>query len=63
MCLLSRHAAPTQINFPLLQIFLQGGVDHDGNVNARLNQGWAPSSVTKVQAQASILDAVGFMYS
>lgn len=31
---------------------MQGGVDHDGNVNARLNQGWSANNVTKVQAQA-----------
>lgn len=34
-----------------MKIFLQGGVDHDGNVNARLNQGWTPGNITKVQAQ------------
>lgn len=34
-----------------VKIFLQGGVDHDGNVNARLNQGWTPGNITKVQAQ------------
>ncbi|KAF9005661.1 eukaryotic porin/Tom40 [Cyathus striatus] len=35
------------------KVFLQGGVDHDGNVNVRLNQGWTTSHVTKVQAQLS----------
>ncbi|KAF9264670.1 hypothetical protein L218DRAFT_196546 [Marasmius fiardii PR-910] len=33
------------------KVFLQGGVDHEGNVNARMNQGWTPSHVTKMQAQ------------
>ena len=37
---------------PAPQVFMQGGVDHDGNVNARLNQGWSANNVTKVQAQA-----------
>ncbi|KAK0450887.1 eukaryotic porin-domain-containing protein [Armillaria borealis] len=35
------------------KVFLQGGVDHDGNVNARLNQGWSPGNVSKFQAQMS----------
>ncbi len=26
-------------------------MDHDGNVNARLNQGWSPGNVSKFQAQ------------
>ncbi|EGN95959.1 hypothetical protein SERLA73DRAFT_185412 [Serpula lacrymans var. lacrymans S7.3] len=34
-------------------VFLQGSIDHDGNVNARMNQGWSESNVTKVQAQLS----------
>jgi mitochondrial import receptor subunit TOM40 len=34
-------------------VFLQGGVDHDGNVTARLNQGWANGHVSKAQAQLS----------
>ncbi|KAI0928671.1 hypothetical protein AcW1_005852 [Taiwanofungus camphoratus] len=33
--------------------FMQGGVDHEGNMNGRLNLGWSPTSVTKVQAQLS----------
>ncbi|KAJ8078790.1 translocase of outer mitochondrial membrane [Marasmius tenuissimus] len=35
------------------KVFLQGGVDHDGNVNARMNQGWTGSHVSKMQAQIS----------
>ncbi|KAG7092469.1 hypothetical protein E1B28_008821 [Marasmius oreades] len=35
------------------KVFLQGGVDHEGNVNARMNQGWTSSHVTKMQAQIS----------
>ncbi|KAF9069602.1 eukaryotic porin-domain-containing protein [Rhodocollybia butyracea] len=34
-------------------VFLQGGVDHDGNVSARVNQGWANGLVSKAQAQLS----------
>ncbi|KDQ60810.1 hypothetical protein JAAARDRAFT_151570 [Jaapia argillacea MUCL 33604] len=34
-------------------VFLQGGVDHEGSVNARLNQGWTANSVTKAQGQFS----------
>lgn len=37
------------------QILMTGGFDHDGNVNARLNQGWSPNSVTKMQAQVRLL--------
>ncbi|KAJ7582689.1 eukaryotic porin-domain-containing protein [Mycena floridula] len=36
------------------KVFLQGGIDHDANVNARMNlQGWSPASCTKFQAQIS----------
>ncbi|KAF5365659.1 hypothetical protein D9758_003333 [Tetrapyrgos nigripes] len=35
------------------KVFLQGGVDHDGNVSARMNQGWTASHVSKMQAQIS----------
>ncbi|KAF9246498.1 eukaryotic porin-domain-containing protein [Melanogaster broomeanus] len=34
-------------------VLLQGGVDHEGNVNARLNQGWTETCITKIQAQLS----------
>jgi mitochondrial import receptor subunit TOM40 len=34
-------------------IYLHGGVDHDGNVNARVNQMWSASNITKMQAQFS----------
>ena len=36
-----------------LQVFLQGSVDHDGNVNARFNHGWSEKHVSKFQAQVS----------
>ncbi|KAH7914702.1 eukaryotic porin-domain-containing protein [Hygrophoropsis aurantiaca] len=39
--------------FANANIFLQGTVDHDGNVNARMNQGWTENSITKMQAQLS----------
>lgn len=35
------------------QVFLQGSVDHDGNVNARFNHGWSEKHVSKFQAQVS----------
>ncbi|KAH7103908.1 eukaryotic porin/Tom40 [Auriculariales sp. MPI-PUGE-AT-0066] len=35
---------------------LQGSVDYQGNVNARLNHYWAPANVTKFQAQLSQQD-------
>jgi hypothetical protein len=38
----------------LSQIYLQGGIDHEGNVNARVNQAWTASNVTKVQAQVAL---------
>ncbi|KAF9227893.1 hypothetical protein BS17DRAFT_693432 [Gyrodon lividus] len=34
-------------------VLLQGGVDHEGNVNARMNQGWTETCITKMQAQLS----------
>ncbi|TDL27486.1 hypothetical protein BD410DRAFT_782573 [Rickenella mellea] len=39
--------------FANASLFLQGGVDHDGNLNARINQGWSPNNVTKIQASIS----------
>jgi len=33
--------------------YLQGGVDHEGNVNARVNQAWSENNITKIQAQLS----------
>ncbi|KAG5635839.1 hypothetical protein H0H81_009980 [Sphagnurus paluster] len=54
---LGSQTIPSSYNFGAIfanqQIFLQGGVDHEGNVNARLNQGWTPTNITKVQAQAT----------
>jgi len=32
---------------------LQGSIDHDGNVNGRMNQGWTENNVTRMQAQLS----------
>lgn len=40
-------------------MFMQGGVDHEGNVSARMNQGWTPSSVSKLQAQVSPIFVFG----
>ena len=42
-----------------VQVFLQGSVDHEGNVNGRLNQGWSANNVTKAQCQVCIQ---GFPY-
>ncbi|PFH54345.1 hypothetical protein AMATHDRAFT_53273 [Amanita thiersii Skay4041] len=54
---LGSQTLPSSYNFGAVfanqKVFLQGGVDHDGNVNARMNHGWAPNSVTKAQAQFS----------
>jgi len=48
---------PSSYNFGAVfastNVFLQGSVDHEGNVNARFNNGWTPGNVTKVQAQFS----------
>lgn len=37
-----------------VQVFLQGSVDHEGNVNGRLNQGWSANNVTKAQCQVRV---------
>ncbi|KAF8921283.1 eukaryotic porin-domain-containing protein [Mucidula mucida] len=54
---LGSQVAPPSYNFGAVfgneNIFLQGNIDHDGNVNARINQGWSPRNVTKMQAQIS----------
>ncbi|KAJ7285819.1 eukaryotic porin-domain-containing protein [Mycena rebaudengoi] len=54
---LGSQTVPPSYNFGAVfgstKLFLQGGVDHDGNVNARFNYGWANSTVTKMQAQLS----------
>lgn len=54
---LASQTAPPSYNFGAVfanaKIFMQGGVDHDGNLTARFNHGWTASSVTKMQAQAS----------
>jgi len=39
----------------VLQVFLQGSVDHEGNVSARMNQGWTEHSITKIQTQVRFL--------
>ncbi|EPT06060.1 hypothetical protein FOMPIDRAFT_1021156 [Fomitopsis schrenkii] len=52
----SQTAAPSY-NFGAVfasnNVFLQGSVDHEGNVNGRLNQGWSANNVTKAQCQLS----------
>jgi len=52
----SQTAAPSYTfgaMFANQSIFMHGNVDHDGNVNARLNQGWSVDNITKVQGQFS----------
>lgn len=41
----------TTLTNVLVQLMMMGGFDHDGNVNARLNQGWTANSISKLQAQ------------
>ncbi|KAH9934705.1 eukaryotic porin-domain-containing protein [Fomitopsis serialis] len=52
----SQTAAPSY-NFGAVfannNVFLQGSVDHEGNVSGRLNQGWSANNVTKAQCQLS----------
>ncbi|TFY74723.1 hypothetical protein EWM64_g9290 [Hericium alpestre] len=54
---LASQTAPPTYSFGALfmtqSIFLQGNVDHEGNVSARVNHGWSPTNVTKMQAQLS----------
>ncbi|EPQ58732.1 hypothetical protein GLOTRDRAFT_27444, partial [Gloeophyllum trabeum ATCC 11539] len=54
---LASQSAPPSYNFGAVfandQVFMQGGVDHEGSVNARFNKGWTPNLVTKMQAQLS----------
>jgi len=54
---LGSQAIPSSYNFGAVfaneNIFLQGGFDHDGNVNGRMNQGWTANSVTKLNGQFS----------
>ncbi|KAI5899485.1 eukaryotic porin-domain-containing protein [Schizophyllum commune] len=54
---LGSSQVPPSYNFASVyatdSVFLQGSIDHDGNVNMRANQGWSPNSVSKVQGQFS----------
>jgi len=54
---LASQTAPSSYNFGAVfaneQVFMQGGVDHEGSVNCRFNRGWSANNVTKVQAQLS----------
>ncbi|KZT11315.1 uncharacterized protein LAESUDRAFT_720534 [Laetiporus sulphureus 93-53] len=54
---LGSQTAPPSYNFGAVfannSVFMQGGIDHDGNLNGRFNQGWSASNVTKVQGQLS----------
>ncbi|KAF8334310.1 eukaryotic porin-domain-containing protein [Cantharellus anzutake] len=52
---LASQTNPSQYNFGAIfasnKVFMQGNVDHEGNISSRFNYGWTPSSVTKMQAQ------------
>jgi len=54
---LASQSQPPMYNFGAVfannKVFLQGGVDHDGNLQGRFNHGWTPTSVTKLQTQLS----------
>ncbi|KAL4254099.1 Tom40 family protein [Abortiporus biennis] len=51
------QVAPPSYNFGAVfannNLFLQGGMDNEGNLNMRFNQGWTPNNVTKVHGQIS----------
>ncbi|KAJ7685198.1 eukaryotic porin-domain-containing protein [Mycena polygramma] len=54
---LGSQTAPPSYNFGAVfgstKVFMQGGVDHDGNMSGRFNYGWTGSTITKLQAQLS----------
>ncbi|KAI6036563.1 hypothetical protein PISMIDRAFT_670178 [Pisolithus microcarpus 441] len=54
---LGSQTAPPAYNFGAVyatnSVFLQGSVDHEGNVNARCNRGWSEHFISKMQAQLS----------
>ncbi|KAF5315857.1 hypothetical protein D9611_004702 [Ephemerocybe angulata] len=54
---LGSQTVPPSYNFGAIYatpaVFLQGGVDHEGNVNGRMNRGWSANNISKVQAQFS----------
>ncbi|EIM90027.1 uncharacterized protein STEHIDRAFT_51290 [Stereum hirsutum FP-91666 SS1] len=54
---LASQTSPSMYNFGAIfanaNTLLTGHVDHEGAVNARLNQGWSPTNVSKIQAQFS----------
>jgi len=52
---LASQTNPSQYNFGAVfasnKVFMQGSVDHEGNITSRFNYGWTPANVTKMQAQ------------
>ncbi|KIJ44083.1 hypothetical protein M422DRAFT_228706 [Sphaerobolus stellatus SS14] len=54
---LGAEAAPPTYNFSTVyatnKVFMQGGIDHAGNLNMRYNQSWNDSNVAKISAQLS----------
>ena len=51
----SKHNAGSLNSCSSFQVFMQGGVDHEGAVTARFNYGWVPSDTTKIQANVGEL--------
>ncbi|KAF9052643.1 eukaryotic porin-domain-containing protein [Panaeolus papilionaceus] len=54
---LGSQTLPPSYNFGAVfanqQVFLQGSVDHEGSVSARMNNGWNANNVSKAQGQFS----------
>ncbi|KAA1471162.1 hypothetical protein DENSPDRAFT_775873 [Dentipellis sp. KUC8613] len=54
---LASQTAPPSYSFGAVfanqNVFMQGSVDHEGNLNGRFNQGWSPTHSTKVQGSLS----------
>jgi len=54
---LGSQTAPPAYNFGAVyanaNVFMQGGMDNEGNLNMRFNQGWNASNITKIQSQVS----------
>lgn len=54
---LGSQTAPPSYSFSSVfatnNVFMQGNIDHDGNLSGRYNMGWSQTNVTKVQASLS----------
>ncbi|KAH9945934.1 mitochondrial import receptor subunit tom40 [Epithele typhae] len=62
---LGSQTAPPSYHFGALfandKMFMHGNIDHDGNLSARLNQGWSADNVSKLQAQLSTTPGQSFV--